>query len=92
MVIHYILMIGILHWYMFRYSTIVTSGNKDVSLSHFFIHTVKPDDDQPIVLITAPQDQQHSKLVGLQSILYFDYIIIINPNQVGGREVKCNWN
>ena len=22
--------------------------------SHFFKHTVKPDDDQPIVLITAP--------------------------------------
>ena len=23
-------------------------------MSHFFKHTVKPDDDQPIVLITAP--------------------------------------
>ena len=23
-------------------------------MSHFFKHTMKPDDDQPIVLITAP--------------------------------------
>ena len=40
-------------------------------MSHFFKHTLKPDDDQPIVLITAQQDQQHSKLVALQSILHF---------------------
>ena len=59
-------------------------------MSHFFKHTVKPDDDQPIVLITAQCDQQNSKLVGLQSILHFYYMININPNLVGRREVRCN--
>ena len=38
------------------------------------------------------QDQQHSKLVGLQSIMHFYYMIIINPKLVGRREVRCNWN
>ena len=61
-------------------------------MSHFFKHTEKPDDDQPIVLITAQQDQQHSKLVDLQSILQFYYMIIINPNLVGRREVRSNSN
>ena len=59
-------------------------------MSHFFKHTVKPDDDQPIVLITAQQDQQHFKLVDLQSILHFYYMIILNPYLVGRREVRCN--
>ena len=33
-------------------SHVVHLGQRD--MSHFFKHTVKPDDDQPIVLITAP--------------------------------------
>ena len=57
---------------------------------HFFKHTVKPDDDQPIVLITAPTGSVAFQLVDLQSILHFYYLIIINPNQVGRREVRCN--
>ena len=59
-------------------------------MSHFFKHTVKPDDDQPIVLITAQQDQQHFKLVDLQSIPHFYYMIILIPNLVGRRELRCN--
>ena len=60
-------------------------------LSNLFKHTVKPDDDQPIVLITAPQqDQQHFKLVDLQSILHFYYMIILNQILVRRRELRCN--
>ena len=47
-------------------------------MSHFFKHTVKHDDDQPVVLVTAQQDQKHFKLVDLQSIPHFYYMIILN--------------
>ena len=59
-------------------------------MSHFFKHTVKPDDDQPIVLIRAPAESASFQIGGLQSILHFYYMIITNPNQVGRREVRCN--
>ena len=58
----------------------------------FFKHTVKPDDDQPIVLLTAPTGSAAFQIGGPQSILHFYYMIIINPNQVGRREVKCKSN
>ena len=45
-------------------------------MSHFFKHIVKPDDDQPVVLITAPAGSAAFKLVALQSILHFYYMII----------------
>ena len=51
-------------------------------MSHFFKHAVKPDDDQPIVLITAPPGSAALQIGG----------IIINPSQVGRREVKCKSN
>ena len=35
MVVHYTLITGIYHLYIFRYSTIVTSGNEDISLLPF---------------------------------------------------------
>ena len=54
----------------------------------FFKYTVKPDDDQPIVLITAPTGSAAFQIGGPQSILHFYYMIIIHPNQVGRREVK----
>ena len=60
-------------------------------MSHFFKHTVKPDEDQPIVLMTALTGSAAFQ-IGLQSILHFHYMIIINPNQVGRREVKCKSN
>ena len=59
-------------------------------MSHFSKHTVKPDDDQPIVLITAPIGSAAFQMVDLQSILHFYYMIIINPNLVGRREVRFN--
>ena len=48
--------------------------------SHFFKHTVKPDDDQPIVLITAPPGSAVFQIGGstIHSALY--YLKIINPN------------
>ena len=58
----------------------------------FFKHTVKSDDDQPIVLITAPTGSAAFQIGGPQSILYIYYMIITNPNQVGRREVKCKSN
>ena len=61
-------------------------------MSYFFKHIVKPDDDQPIVLITAPTGSAAFQIGGLQSILHFYYMIITNPNQVGRREVKCKSN
>ena len=33
-------------------------------MSHFFKHMVKPDDDQPIVLITAPTGSAAFQIVG----------------------------
>ena len=61
-------------------------------MSYFFKHTVKPDDDQTNVLITAPTGSAAFQIGGLQSIWHFYYIIITNPNQVGRREVKCKSN
>ena len=61
-------------------------------MSYFCKHTVKPDDDQPIVLITAPTGSAAFQIGGLQSILHFYFMIIINPNQVGRRELKCKSN
>ena len=58
-------------------------------MSYFFKHTVKPDDDQPIVLITAPTGSAAFQIGGPQSILHFYCMVIITPNQVGRREVKC---
>ena len=50
-------------------------------MSHCFKHTVKPDDDQLIVLITAPT---------ISVAFHFYYMIIINLNLVGRREARCN--
>ena len=33
-------------------------------MSHFFKHTVRPDDDQPIVLITAPTGSAAFQICG----------------------------
>ena len=40
-------------------------------MSYFFKHTVKPDDDQPIVLLTAPTGSATFQIGGLQSIFAF---------------------
>ena len=59
-------------------------------MSHFFKHTVKPDDDQPIVLITAPTGSA-SFQIGRSTIhsvfLLYDNL---NQNQVGRKELRCN--
>ena len=49
-------------------------------MSHFFKHTVKHNDDQPIVLITVPTGSAAFQIGDLQSILPFYYTIIINPD------------
>ena len=45
-------------------------------MSSFFKHTVKPDDDQPIVLITAPTGSPTFQIGGSKFILHFYYMII----------------
>ena len=57
---------------------------------YFFKHTIKPDDDQPIVLITTPTVSAAFQIGGSQSILHLYCMIIINPSLVGRREVRCN--
>ena len=59
-------------------------------MSHFFKHTVKPDDDQPIVLITAPTGSAAFQIGG--SAIHSAFLLhdIINPNQVGRKEARCN--
>ena len=59
-------------------------------MSYFFKHTVKPDDDQPIVLITAPTGSVAFQIGGSTIHSAFYYMIILNPNLVGRREVRCN--
>ena len=58
-------------------------------MSHFFKHTVKPDDAQPIVLITAPTGSAAFKICG--STIHSAFSLhVINPNLAGRREVRCN--
>ena len=42
-------------------------------MSHFFKHTVKPDDDQPIVLITAPTGSAAFQIGG--STIYSAFLL-----------------
>ena len=57
-------------------------------MSNFFKYTVKPDDDQPIILITSPTGSAAFQIG--EFILHFYYMIILNPNLVGRRELRCN--
>ena len=59
-------------------------------MSHFFKHTLKPDDDQPIVFITVPTGSATFQIGGSTIHSAFLYMIIINLNLVGRREVRCN--
>ena len=63
---------------------------KQRDMSHFFKHTVKPDDDQPIVLITAPTGSAAFQIGGSTIHSYFYYMITLNQNLVGRKEVRCN--
>ena len=58
--------------------------------SHFFKHTVKPDDDQLIVFITAPIGSAVFQIGG--STIHSTFLLHdnFNPNLVGRREVRCN--
>ena len=52
-------------------------------MSHFFKHTVKPDDDQPIVLITASTGSAAFQIGGSTIHSVFLLHDDLNPNLVG---------
>ena len=56
-------------------------------MSHFFKHTMKPDDDQPIVLITAPTGSAAFQIGG--STIHSAFLLHDNYKSKP-REVRCN--
>ena len=57
-------------------------------MSNFFKHIVKPDDDQPIVLITAPTGSAACQIGGSTIHSAFYYMIILNQNLVGRSQMQ----
>ena len=52
-------------------------------MSHFFKQIVKPDDDQPIVLITAPTESAAFQIGG--STMHSAFLLLST------KERACNW-
>ena len=55
-------------------------------MSHFFKHTVKPDDDQPFVLITAPTGSAAFQIGG--STIHSTFLLHDNYKSKPSREKK----